>query len=156
MVASLSVIGYFMPVVSFLFVFVLIYAVLVKTNILGNNKAVSLMISFLLASFFIYNASLVEFVKTSSAWFAVFFVCIFFIMMLITFTHGKADKIMNPSMAWVLLALLIILFVVSSSYVFNWAVNWTTLKDWAHTDWFGFILLLVMAAIVSKVLVGKK
>lgn len=155
MVANLSVIGYFLPVISFFFVFVLIYAVLNKTGILGKNNGVSLMISFMLSAFFIYNASLVEFVKTSSAWFVVFFVCIFFIMLLITFTHGKVDKIMNPSMAWVLLALLVVVFVVSSSYVFNWAVNWTTLKDWAHTDWFGFILLLIMAGIVSAVLTKK-
>lgn len=153
MVANLSVIGYFLPVISFMFVFILIYAVLVKTQILGKNNGVALMISFALAAFFIYNASLVEFVKTSSAWFAVFFVCIFFIMLLITFTHGKGiEKIMNPSMAWVLLALLVVVFVVSSSYVFNWAINWTTLKDWAHTDWFGFILLLALAGIASRVL----
>jgi hypothetical protein len=156
MVAVLSPLGYFMPIISFLFVFVLIYAVLVKTNILGKNNAVSLMISLMLSAFFIYNASLVEFVKTSAAWFVIFFICVFFILLLITFTHGDGiKKIMNPSMAWVMLAILVIIFVVSSSYVFNWAVNWTTLKDWAHTDWFGFVLLLVMAGIVAKVLTKK-
>ncbi len=155
MVASLSTIGYFMPIISFLFVFVLIYALLAKTKVLGDNSAVSLMLSLMLSAFFIFNASLVELVRMSSAWFVAFFVCIFLFVVLVSFTHGKLDKIMNPSMAWVMLAVLIIIFVVSSSYVFNWAINWSTLRDWAHKDWFGFVLLLVMAAVVSKVLTKK-
>jgi hypothetical protein len=156
MVASLSPVGYFMPIVSFLFVFVLIYALLQKTKVLGGEKFVSLMISFFLSTFFIYNASLVEWVQNGSAWVIAFFVCLFLIILLVSFTHGKVDVIINKGMAWAILALVIIVFVISSSYAFNWAINWSTLKVWAHTDWFGFVLLLIMAAVVSKVLVGKK
>lgn len=156
MVVSLAPIGYFMPIFSFLFVAVIIYAILAKTKVLGDSNAVSLMLSFILSSFFIFNASLVEFVQTSSAWFVAFVVCMFLIIVLLSFTHGKIDKIINQNVAWLILGILILIFVVSSSYVFNWAVNWTLLKNWAHTDWFGFILLLLMAGVVSKVLVGKK
>lgn len=155
MVASLSPIGYFMPIVSFLFVFVLIYALLAKTKVLGDNKAVSLMISLFLSTFFIYNASVVELVRDSSAWIVAFFVCIFLIVLLISFTHGKIDKIMNQNVAWAMLVVILLIFVISSSFVFNWAINWATLENWAHTDWFGFILLLIMAAIVAKVLTKK-
>jgi hypothetical protein len=155
MVVSLAPLGYFMPIFSFLFVFILIYALFIKTKVLGDNQAVSLMLSLMLSAFFIFNASLVELVTNASAWFVAFFVCIFLIVVMLTFTHGKIDKVMNKQMAWVLLAVVIIIFVVSSSYVFNWAVSWGTLKDWANTDWFGFILLLVMAGIVSAVLTKK-
>lgn len=156
MAASLATLGYFMPIISFLFVFVLIYALLAKTKVLGDNTSVSLMISLMLSAFFIFNASLVELVQTSSAWFVAFLVSMFLAIILLSFTHGKIDKVMNQNVAWIILGVVILIFVISSSYVFNWAINWSTFNDWANNDWFGFIVLLIMAAVVSKVLVGKK
>jgi len=154
--ASLASLNYFMPIVSFLFVFILIYALLAKTKILGGEAWLHVFISFLLSVFFIVNASLVKFVNTSSAWFVVFLVCIFLIMLLVAFTHGKVDVIMNSGMAWVLLIALIILFVVSASYTFNWVVlSWANLASWAKTDWFGMLLLLLVAFAVSFILTKK-
>lgn len=150
----LSTLSYFLPIISFLFVFVLIYALLVKTKILGDNNSVALMLSFFLSAFFIFNASLVEFVQVSSAWVVAFFVCLFLIITLLSFT-GKWGDLMNKNMGYAVLGILIVIFVVSSSYVFNWAVNFQTVRDWSETRWFGFTLLLVMAGIVSKVLVKK-
>jgi len=155
MPVSLSGLSYFMPVFSFLFFFFLVYALLAKTKILGENNFVHVLISLLLAVFFIVNVSLVDFVSFSSAWVVVFFVCLFFILILIGFTHGKVDVIMKPFVAWILLIALIVFFIISSAYVFNWAVNWPVVWDWFYTDWFGLVLLLVIAGIVSWVLTKK-
>ena len=155
MSVSLSALNYFLPVFSFLLVFVLVYALLAKTKILGENNFVHLLISFILAIFFIVNVSLVDFVSFSSAWMIVFFVCLFFILILIGFTHGKVDVIMKPFVAWILLIALIVFFIISSAYVFNWAVNWSVVWDWFYTDWFGFVLLLVIAGVISWVLTKK-
>jgi hypothetical protein len=153
--ASLTAINYFMPIFSFLFVFILIYAILAKTRVLGENKFIHLFISLLLAVFFIINVSLVDFVKINASWVAVFIVSIFFILLIISFTHGKVDVIMNKWVAWIILAALIIFFIISSSYVFSWSVNWTSVSNWFYTDWFGFVLLAVIAAVVAWVLYKK-
>lgn len=154
--ASLAGINYFAPIFSFLLVFILIYAILTKTKVLGDNKPVHLMVSFLLAIFFIVNVSLVDFVNFSSAWFAVFIVCIFFILVLLTFTHGNVDLIKNAKwVGWVLIAALIVFFILSSAHVFAWTVNWARVTSWFYTDWFGFVVLLILAAIVSWVLSKK-
>jgi hypothetical protein len=155
MVASLAALGWFLPIFSFLLVFVLVYAVLQKTKVLGDNTFVSLMISFIFAIFFIVNTQLVEFVQINVAWIVVFFVCLFMILMVIAFTHGKVDVIMKPMVAWIILAILLVTFVVSSSYVFNWAINWDLIQSWFDKDWFGMVILVVIAAIVSKVLTGS-
>jgi hypothetical protein len=155
MVASLSALSWFLPIISFLLVFVLVYAVLIKTKVLGDNTFVALMISFIFAIFFIINAKLVEFVQMNVAWFVVFFVCSFMIMLLIAFTQGKVDVIMKPIVAWVLLAVLLVVFAISSSYVFNWAINWDLIQGWFDKDWFGMVVLVVIALIVSKVLTGS-
>ena len=86
--ASVSAIGYFMPIFAFLLVFIVIYALLVKTKVLGDSPAVMLFISFILSSFFIVEASLVEFVQFSSAWFGVIVIGLFFLIVILAFIPG--------------------------------------------------------------------
>ena len=141
-----------MPIFAFLLVFIVIYALLVKSQVLGGSPAVTLFVSFILSSFFIVEASLVEFVQFSSAWFGTFVVGMFFLIMIMAFVPGidlKAFFGTGNWFAWILFGIMILFFVFSSSYIFNWAVNWGLLQDWFRTDWFGMILLLLIAAVVS-------
>ena len=153
--SPLAALNFFLPIFSFLLVFILVYAILAKTKILGESYGIHLLLSFILAVFFIVNVSLVDFVNFSSAWFVVFLICIFMIMLLIGFTHGKVDVIMNKYVAWVLVAGLIVFFIVSSSYTFNWALNWTKVWNWFYTDWFSMILLFVIAGIAAWIIAKK-
>ncbi len=155
MAVALSGLSYFLPIFSFLFVFILVYALLAKTKVLGENAFIHVFISLILAVFFVVNVSLVDFVQFSSAWFVVFFVVIFLILVMITFTHGKVDVVMNKAVAWIILAVLIIFFIVSAAYTFNFAFTWDRFTQWAETDWFGFILLVIIAAIVAFIISKK-
>ena len=152
MAAVISAIGYFLPIFAFLLVFIVVYAMLKKTTILGENEFVMLLISFILASFFIVQASLVEFVQFTAGWFGVGIIALFFLLVIIAFLPGdKAPKIFegNAWFGYVLFGLMIIFFIISASYVFNTAVNWALVKTWISTDWFGMILLLLIAGIVA-------
>jgi len=156
--ASVGVIGYFMPIFAFMLVFIIIYALLKKTEILGGGEAVMLFISFILASFFIVEASLVEFVQFSSAWFGTLIIMVFFVLAIFAFMPWKEPfEFMSKSswFSWVLLALIIAFFIISSAYTFHWAVNWGRVQSWFNTDWFGMILLLIVAGIVSWTIKGK-
>ena len=150
--ASISAIGYFMPIFAFLLVFIVVYALLKKTEILGGNEPVMLFVSFILAAFFIVEASLVEFVKFSSAWFGAGVVALFFLLIILAFLPGKEPLeflTKNDWFSWVVLGLIVIFFIISSAYVFNLAVNWGMVGDWFSSDWFGMILLLIIAGVVS-------
>jgi hypothetical protein len=154
MVAEVSVgaASYFLPIFAFLLVFIIVYALLKKTAALGGSEPIMLFISFILASFFIVEASLVEFIQFNSAWFGVFAVGIFFLVALMGFVPGKEPLgVLNKKdwFAWTILGLVVALFVISSAYVFNWVINWDTVESWIYTDWFGFIILLIIAAFVS-------
>jgi hypothetical protein len=152
MVVSVGAVGYFVPIFAFLLVAIVVYALLRKTGVLGGSEGVSLFISLLLAAFFVVEASLIDFVQFSSAWFAVLVIGVFFLLVVLAFLPGK-----NPLgfltksdwFSWVMLGVIIAFFVITSAYVFNWAVNWSMLGDWANSDWFGMILLLIIAAIVA-------
>lgn len=156
MAASLSILSYLLPIFSFLLVFVVVYALLIKTKILGDNHFVALFISFILASFFIINVQLVDFVQFTSSWMVVIIVAVFFILLLLAFLPGGLGFLKDSKgFAWVVLGLLIIFFIIASSFVFNWALNWDVVSNWFYTDWFGFALLIILGAVVSWVLTKK-
>lgn len=156
--ASLSAIGYFMPIFAFLLVFIVVYALLIKTKVLGESPAVMLFISFILSSFFIVEASLVEFVQFSSAWFGVIVIGLFFLIVILAFIPGiDIGKFFgaNNWFAWVLLGGMLLFFIFSSAYVWHWVLNWELIESWFDEDWFGMVLLLVIAGVVSFVLTKK-
>jgi len=145
----------FMPIVSFLLVFVIVYAVLFKVSVFKEQGFLRLFLSLILAGIFVVNTSLVEFIEFSSAWFVVFLVCILLIVIFISFTHGNVESIMRPWVSWVFLGLLIVFFIISFAHVFNWAFNWAKFWDWFYADWFGFAVLIVVAVIASFILAKK-
>ncbi len=152
--ASISAIGYFAPIFAFLLVFIVVYALLIKTAVMGNKPAVLLFISFLFSVFFVLETSLVNFVNFISAWFGVILIGVFFLIVVLAFIPGiDLAKFFggggNNWFAWTLLGLTVIFFVVSSAYVFNWIFNWEMIRERFGTKWFGAILLLIIAAIVS-------
>ncbi len=145
-------VGYFMPIFAFLLVFLVVYALLVKSKVLGNNQIIMLFISFILAGFFIVESSLVKFVQFSSAWFGTIVVSVFFLIIILAFIPGfDMGKFfgINNWFAWVLLGLVMASFVIISAYIFNWVVDWGMIRGWFYTDWFGMVLLLIIAAVVS-------
>lgn len=156
--AALSAMGYFVPIFAFLLVFIVIYAILTKTKVLGESPAVMLFISFILSSFFIVEASLVDFVRFSSAWFSTIVIVVFFLVLILAFIPEiKIGDFLgkNDWFAWTLFVGMVIFFIISSAYVFNWVVNWGMVRSWFDTEWFGMILLLVIAGVVSFVLAKK-
>lgn len=156
--ASISAIGYFMPIFAFLLVFIVVYALLVKTKVLGDSQPVMLFISFILSAFFIVEASLVEFVQFSSAWFGVGVIGLFFLIVVLAFIPGidiGAFFGKGNWFAWTLLGVVIVFFIVSSAYVFNWVTSWGVIQSWFNTEWFGLILLLIIAGVVSIILTKK-
>ncbi len=156
MVVSLAWLSYFLPIIAFLFVFLIIYAVLQKTEILGN-QFVNVFISFLIASFFILNVSLVDFVNVSTSWVAVGAVALFLIMLIVGMLGKDSLKVFSDTkwLAWVVIGILIVILLVSASYVFNWAVNWDLLNEWVYADWFGFVLLVIIGVVMAIVLSKK-
>ena len=155
---DISFIGYFIPIFAFLLVFIVVYAVLMKTKVLGENPAVSLFISFIMASFFIVEVQLVDFVTFTSSWFSVILIIFFLMFLLLAFMPGDKPLAFLEKgwVSWVVLGLLIVFFVLSSSFIFNWAINWDFIGSSADSEWFGVVLLLVIGAIVSVVLTKAK
>jgi len=118
---DLSGISTFMPVLGFLLVFSIVYALLAKTKTLGENKFVSLLVSFCVAIIFLISSTAIEVVKSITPWVAVFAVMLVFAVILVgVVLKGEAlEKAFSPAVGWFILLFVIGFFVISSIMVFS-------------------------------------
>src|SRR3990172_9377480 len=89
MAVDLSLIQNYLPILSFLLVFTVMFAVLAKYKILGESKFVNLFVSFLVATIFVGLTSARDYVAFVTPWFAVFVIAVFFLLVI----SGFAGKV---------------------------------------------------------------
>jgi len=168
MVADISGISYFLPIITFLIVFVVIFALLAKTKILGESLFVQLFVSFLLSTVFISASAPRDYVQAIIPWFAVVLISLFVLMMIIGFVGGKSSEGMNKTVGMISVVLLAIVLAVSAYFAFSGYISPYLPGSTASganpevlqfTSWIyssrvaGAVLLILAAAVVSWVLV---
>lgn len=165
---DISGIFLFMPVFSFLFVFVVVYAILAKTKILGGEGGVNLIVSFIMAIIFMNFSSLELYVRTILPWFITLLIILFFVLLIAGFSTKSLDKMMTPTFAWIVVIIVIIVFLIAAIRVFNPVFHpeyivvsgnqpevISQIRSVFSSQVSGSILLLVIAAIVAWVLTKK-
>lgn len=158
MVVDISGLSYFMPIYGFLFVFVLIYAILQKTKILGDNKFISLIISFILATIFATVSSMQAYVSLVTPWFIILIVALFFILLIVGFSLKKVEGIISPGFIWVFVAVLILVFLISAIKVFApFNSVWGNILHFinSYTLLTGTIIFIVITGLVAWVISKK-
>lgn len=167
---DISSLFFFMPVISFLFVFVVVFAILAKTKILGDGR-VNIIVSFIMAIIFMNFSSLDLFVRTITPWFIVLLVCLFFVLVIITFSvNDLSKKIITTKFGWAVVIILIVIFLIAAIRVFNPVFHpslvvtsggegspgivWQ-IRQMLDSQVVGSIILLVIGAIVAWFLTKK-
>ena len=121
---ELSGISTFIPVFGFLLVFVVCYALLAKTEILGKNRFVHIFTSFCIAIIFLVSANAIEYIKTVTPWFVIFLISLVFIFMIAGLMRKNLEEVVgNRGFTWFVIIALIVVFLVSASYVFSDFIN---------------------------------
>jgi hypothetical protein len=107
-----------MPIFGFILVFVLAYALIAKTKILGKSKAINTIISFILSIIFISFSQVRTFVTNVTPWFVVLLTGSFFFLMLIFFmVKEKPAAFTKPiTIIFLILFALIIIFAIFYSF----------------------------------------
>jgi hypothetical protein len=142
-----------------LLVFVVVYALLSKTKVLGENKFVHIFVSFCIAILFLISSNAVEYVRVITPWFAAFIISMLFILILVGLVHGKIEEIIKPWVAWVVIIVLVIVFVGSAIYVFADAINqyFAGPKEFIlRPQILGTVILLLLALFASWLLTRTK
>ncbi len=157
--ADISGLMYFMPLFSFLFIFVIIYAILVKTKILGENNFANILVSFIIGIVFATTAGTREYVETITPWIVVLAVCLFFILLIIGMSQGKIEDIMKPGFIWFFIILVLVIFLVAASNVFSSVMSpfWASLQKTISTQekLVGSVGILVIGILAAWLLTKK-
>lgn len=147
---ELSSIVDIVPILSFLVVFILAFAVLNKTKVI-ENAFLQLLVAGLLALIFISAAGARVYVESIVPWFAVLLVCLFFVMAILGFI-GKDVDFMRKSIGGVFIAVLVVAFLVVAALVFSENLRGVYERFATSPGTFGAIVLAFVAVVVGWVL----
>ena len=107
-----AVIGHFSSLFVFLFILVVVYAVLTLTGILGENKSLSAIVALALAVLFAASSTATRVFELAAPWFVLLFLVVFLILLIAKFT-GSEDLIgfkKNVVLIVVLIIMIIAIF----------------------------------------------
>ncbi len=152
----------FLPIISFFLVFMIVYALLVKTKIF-EHWFLQTFIPFLIATVFVAAVGPRDYILSIVTWFAILVVLLFFVLLFTGFL-GEGSKSMHRGIVWVFIILLAIAFIISAIFVFQPYYRNNNmlifLKDWVYDSKVaGALILLGVSAIASWILIkggGKK
>ncbi len=88
---DITAIGYFSSIFTFLFVWVLVFAVLEKIKVFGTNKGIHAIVALSLAVLVLLSKTVTYVIANMAPWFVLFFVFILLVMMASMFL-GASEK----------------------------------------------------------------
>ena len=162
---DVSVLSYFTPVFIFLAVWVMFYAVLQKTQILGKNQGLSALLSFCIAFLFIITATASKLVEILLPWLGILVVIAMAAILLFMFMGVSGETIAKTigGNAWTIVIVLIILLVIALTQVFGPSIKELTQESAEEGDFMksigsilfhpsilGMFLILVIASLAVK------
>jgi hypothetical protein len=165
--------AYFMPMIVFLLVFIVMFALLAKTKVLGGSPFIHLFTSFLVAVIFIASPALTDLTKLALPWVMVLIVILISILLVVGFVKGNLDSVTkNPVVTVAIIVAIIIIFLISAINVFGPIVKpylpTATSEAGGSPDilqikhvlfspsTIGMIVLMIVAAIASWIVTKKK
>jgi len=152
---DLSLIQNYLPVLAFLLVFTVVFAVLAKTKILGESKFVNLLVSFIVATMFVSVTNAREYILNVTPWFAVFLVSMTFILLVMGFSDKVPDGL-KTGLGVVFVIGILVLFLISAFFSFSSDSFAVQIKNWIATPRiYGAVVLIVVAALASWIITRK-
>ena len=151
-------IGFFMPLISFVFATMVMFAILQKFKILGESGGINIVVAVILGIIFASVSDTRSFVESVIPYFTILVIIGFFVLFLGLFMTAGSKSITHPAVGWVFIGILAIIILVSAFSSFNIASNpdYTTFKDSIFTAEYAGSIWLVIVAIVVGIIITRK
>jgi hypothetical protein len=158
--------GYFVPIFGFLLVFVVVFAILKKLKILGDNTWSLFFTALSIGVIFVTMTSVRTVVENVVPWFALLIVAMFFIFVVLGFSQGKFDKAPTWLM-WTFVVILVGVFLISLAMVYNNTFSYllsgpfsadqsiSVFNFFYSPNFWGSALLLIIAGLAAWVMTKK-
>ncbi len=146
---------YFMPIFSFIFVFIIVYSLLTKYKILGEEKFINSLMAAIFATAFITASSVRTYVETITPWFVVLVVALFFILTIIGFSQKKVEDIIGKNFVVGLVIVVMLIFFFAGIKVFSTVLTPLFFKISNDDRFLGGILIFLVASLMSWIFTKK-
>lgn len=164
---DISLIDYFRPLFVFLLIYVVLYAILKKTEIFGkDSKGLNIFAALSIAVLSLFTGKITDLISTVAPWVVAVFIGVTLIFMLLMFFGIKEqDAWSYVGGKWLPVILIILIFVIGVSQVMTLSPlsqegNQTDggyraeiLKTLVHPRILGAMLLIVIVAATTKLIV---
>jgi len=155
---------HFLPFFTFAFIFVVLYAVLNKTKILGDNNGLNFIAALCIATISLFAGGILELINFIVPWFV--FIFIFLIMLFAGFAFLGKDfnEIWSKINVWTVLIIIFLLLLIGIVITFEEiftpyasggigkSIGGETLKTLFHPRVLGALFILIISSITIKMI----
>ncbi len=159
---DVSMLEFLSPVFSFLFIFAVVYAVLDKFKLMGDNRSVKVVAAFSIALLFLFSAPARNFISLTTPWFAILLVGALMLLSIFMFIGlsesdlAKAAK--DVKVYWSIIIIGLLVFTIALVQVFETGSSdlkpgprtFEGINALVHPRVLGAIFLLIVAAFAVK------
>ena len=149
---------YLSPILIFILAFVIIFAILQKTKLLGGMQKLDFIVALIVSLLSLISENAAEFISTLSVWYVL--VAVALIMMSLLIHSGGSEpltELMIGPKVLLYVAIAILVIVISTTfgpvftpYAEGASENWDTLRTIFHPRIFGMVLIFLIAMILVK------
>jgi len=166
-IMDIGLLYYFLPLITFLFVFALVYAVLDKTKMLGENVSLNFVAALTIALLTLFVGRITNLIQFIVPWFVFLFVFFGLLFVGLMFLGIKEETIWRNLSIWTVIIMSFFLLLlgiiqvygdVLSPYVGNNAtktIAGETMKTLFHPRVLAALFILLVAALTIRFLVPR-
>jgi len=148
----------------FLLIFFIFFAVLEKTEVLGKNKQLNALISFIVAFIFISVAYPTEIANNLILFLTIAIVVIFAALLLWGFVMGNNDSLnifdkAGPGLKWIIGIVIIIAVGIATIWAMGpqgGIIDFLFGQSWSKTVWTNIIFVVLIAIALAVTIKGSK
>lgn len=161
---DITVLESFLPVFSFILIWLVLYAVLQKSKLLGGRPVLDLVVSLIIALVAMFSGSTFEFINEVIPWFVMLTIAAILVVLVSSsfLKEGIADIpplkgiVMVLSLAIIVWSVTVIFGPVFNPYAVGANPEWETLRTIFHPRVLGAIFILIIVASTIKLIVENK
>jgi hypothetical protein len=140
--------------------FFLAFAILEKTKVLGENKQINALVSFVISFIFVSVAYPTQVASNLILFLTIAIVVIFVALLLWGFVSGSSKvEISSTPLKWVIGIVVIIAVIAATIWATgaqNPLIDFFFKQSWSKNFWTNFAFIVVIAIALALVLTGKK
>lgn len=117
---DIGLLDFFLPVFVFLFIFIVLYAIIDKTNLLGENRTVKLIAALSVAVISLFTGKVSDILLRVVPWLVALFIGVVLIFMIYLFFGVKEAEIWDYlGLKWTVFVIMLLIIFVGVSQVFT-------------------------------------